>query len=79
MSLFYTNVYTYSYQVNLYLITQLETTGLVAISGYVGCAVLLHYLNKRSQSERHSPDDMYIENGAKHEPPERIISLHEAR
>ena len=47
--------------VNLYLIAQLEISGLVAIFGYVGLAVLLYKIYERYQRQ--------------HEPPERMVSL----
>lgn len=51
-------------QVNIYLISQLEVTGLFAIFGYVGIALLAYYYNlhQRGQSFQIIP-------------PERMLSL----
>jgi len=58
--------------INLYLIAQLELTGLLMISGYVGISVAAYLHNKRSKTESRR-------NGHTKEPPERLISLHEAK
>ncbi|KAL7532959.1 hypothetical protein ACHAXR_004958 [Thalassiosira sp. AJA248-18] len=63
--------------VNLYLIAQLEITGLAAIFGYIGLAILFCYLNKRRQHEWHRSNCMQVENTIRNgnEPPERMISM----
>ncbi|KAL7517111.1 hypothetical protein ACHAWX_002061 [Stephanocyclus meneghinianus] len=58
--------------INLYLIAQLELTGLLMISGYVGISVAAYLHNKRSKTESRRK-------GHTKEPPERLISLHEAK
>jgi len=52
--------------VNIYLISQLEFTGLAAIFGYVGLAIGFYFYHQRKQP------------GAK-DPPNRMISLHEPK
>ena len=58
--------------INLYLIAQLELTGLLMISGYVGISVAAYLHNKRSTTDGRRK-------GHAKEPPERLISLHEAK
>ena len=57
------------YQVNLYLISQLEMTGLVAIFGYIGLAILLYMWQRR---KRH---DGVVCDHHTADPPERMLSL----
>lgn len=65
--------------VNLYLISQLEFTGLCAIFGYIGLAVLAHFYNlhRRKQAAKCRLNYEQIETGNGHKPPETVLSTHE--
>lgn len=68
-----------SLQVNLYLISQLEFTGLCAIFGYIGVAMLVYSYNLRTRNEpvQHFSDEKQVEKGIMIEPPQRMISMPE--
>jgi APA family basic amino acid/polyamine antiporter len=55
--------------VNLYLISQLEMTGLVAIFGYIGLAILLYMWQRRKHHSGVVGEHHTLE------PPERMLSL----
>eukprot|EP00578_Thalassiosira_sp_NH16_P001306 CAMPEP_0181133710 /NCGR_PEP_ID=MMETSP1071-20121207/31671_1 /TAXON_ID=35127 /ORGANISM="Thalassiosira sp., Strain NH16" /LENGTH=575 /DNA_ID=CAMNT_0023220123 /DNA_START=261 /DNA_END=1988 /DNA_ORIENTATION=+ len=67
--------------VNLYLISQLEVTGLCAIFGFVGVALLLYFysLHRKKQHAGLFANVMPADNGIRTEHPERMLSMPEAK
>ena len=70
-----------TFQVNLYLISQLEVTGLCAIFGFVGVALLLYFysLHRKKQHAGLFANVMPADNGIRTEHPERMLSMPEAK
>lgn len=63
--------------VNLYLISQLEITGLAAIFSYVGFAVLFYMWQKSTRPDR--CNYVHEQIGIRGDSPERMLSLHETK